>query len=144
MRRGRLGWNALDWATAPGLHFPCAGGKYPDQNAETPDPGSAPNCSGTGQEGNVNPTKTAAELVSALQGLGPPALPPPADGVANTVENTAGATTATGLLPEVIAAGAGGTFGADGQQDGSASDGYWHGYTLIRLIPGGAESPADR
>ena len=38
---GRLGWNALDWATAPGLHFPCAGGKYPDQSTETPDPGSA-------------------------------------------------------------------------------------------------------
>src|SRR5205823_11386142 len=26
---GRLGWNALYWAIAPGVHAPCPGGAYP-------------------------------------------------------------------------------------------------------------------
>ena len=125
MVSGRLGWNALYWATAPGLHFPCAGGAYPDQQKQTPDSGSAPNCSGTGQETSVNPTAAAGQVASVLRGLGAP-LPPP-------VENAVGTTNAAGLLPFVIASGAGGTFGPDGQSDGAASDGYWHGYTIAEV-----------
>jgi len=43
-------------------------------------------------------------------------------------------------LPFVIAAGAGGKFGPDGNATGSASEGYWHGYTIVRLGPGGDPS----
>jgi hypothetical protein len=38
--------------------------------------------------------------------------------------------------PFVVAASAGGKFAADVQSD-SASDGYWHGYTVVRLSPDG-------
>ena len=40
---------------------------------------------------------------------------------------------ATGRLPFVVAASAGGKFGPQGSDDGSASDGYWRGYTLVRI-----------
>ena len=125
---GRLGWNALYWATAPGLHFPCPGGSYPDQLTETPPPGSAPNCTGTGQEAAVNTDAATARVADALRGLG---APPPPEAVSNLVADT----NATGLLPQVVAASAGGTFGPDGQGGGSASDGYWHGYTVVRVAP---------
>jgi hypothetical protein len=39
-------------------------------------------------------------------------------------------------IPFVIASGAGGAFAQDAQ-DTSASNGYWHGYTIVRLSPDG-------
>jgi hypothetical protein len=38
-------------------------------------------------------------------------------------------------IPFVVASSAGGKFGPDGQAQGSAAEGFWHGYTLVRLPP---------
>jgi hypothetical protein len=43
-------------------------------------------------------------------------------------------------VPFVIASSAGGKFAADAQ-DTSASNGYWHGYTIVRLAPPDSEHP---
>jgi hypothetical protein len=55
-------------------------------------------------------------------GAYPSGPPPPINGVSP--------------IPFVIASSAGGKFAADAQ-DTSASNGYWHGYTLVRLSPDG-------
>jgi hypothetical protein len=38
-------------------------------------------------------------------------------------------------IPFLIAASGGGRFGPDGEASGSASDGFWHGYSALRLNP---------
>jgi hypothetical protein len=118
---GRLGWNARYWATAPGLHEPCPGGGYRDTPPQTQTPSCAP---GGGGDTAGAPPASADGVATALRGLGAPRLP-----------ETSGVTgIAGGLLPFVVASGAGGKFGPNGeQQEGSASDGYWHGYSVVRV-----------
>jgi hypothetical protein len=38
-----------------------------------------------------------------------------------------------GLVPNVVAASAGGRFGPQGNEGGAATDGWWHGYTIVRM-----------
>src|SRR5205085_12670785 len=64
----------------------------------------------------------AQPLSDTLQGLGAP--PPP------VVPTNAGGA----AIPFVVAASAGGPFGPDGKGGGSAADGYWRGYSLVRLL----------
>ncbi|MDX6652796.1 MAG: hypothetical protein QOJ38_1577 [Solirubrobacterales bacterium] len=80
---GRLGWNALYWTRAQGVHSPDAGAQYP---TAPPDP---------------------------LNGASP--------------------------IPTVIASSAGGRFNKNAKDSGetTAANGYWHGYTLVRLDPSG-------
>jgi hypothetical protein len=114
---GRLGWNALYWALAPGVHFPCQGGSYPDPTS-SPTLAEASTC-GAAQSGTP---AAASELASSVQSTAAPA-----------------AGGATGSLPFVISASAGGKFGpADNSQPGSSDPAYWHGYSLVRLEPDGA------
>ena len=48
----------------------------------------------------------------------------------------------TGVLPTVIASSAGSRFGPRGDDSGSASQGYWHGYSVVRVPPDGASDPS--
>ncbi|HEX2016662.1 MAG TPA: hypothetical protein VGN69_08200 [Solirubrobacteraceae bacterium] len=125
---GRLGWNALYWTTAPGLHSPCAGDPYPDPRDSAPQATSTPKC---GPTSTATPTApdAANQLAGSLASTAAPAAPA---GCAGTGPNT------TGVLPNVVAASAGGKFGPDGQSSGSAdTQGYWHGYTIMRLDTSG-------
>jgi hypothetical protein len=117
---GRLGWNGLYWATGPGLHSPCQGDSYPDPTTP-PTAGSAPACQAAGATGA--PT-SPQQLSDALAQGGAPS-PPSGDQAAG--QNLSGVT------PFVVAASAGGKFGPDGQSQGTAAQGYWHGFTVIRL-----------
>ncbi|HEX2016729.1 MAG TPA: hypothetical protein VGN69_08545 [Solirubrobacteraceae bacterium] len=130
---GRLGWNGLYWATAPGLHSPCAGDDYPDPS-KVPAAGSAPACGSTGgasgaaTAGAPAPPAPPAQAGDLANTLTSTAAPAPAAGCSGTGENQAG------VLPTVVASTAGGAFGPDGQSSGSADkQGYWHGYTIVRL-----------
>jgi hypothetical protein len=117
---GRLGWNGRYWATAPGVHEPCPGGAYQER---APEPGTRV----CGQSAEADAQGQAQEqLATALDGLSAP--PPP--GV-----DDQGA--AAGLLPAVVAASAGGAFGPDGRTDGPAAQGFWRGYSVVRLDPSG-------
>jgi hypothetical protein len=107
---GRLGWNGLYWTRAPGVHEPCAGGSYQEQ-----------------------PSATAAPLCQA-GGAGSPASGEVGDALANG--GPVGAH-ATGAMPFVVASSAGGPFGPGGENEGSSGNGFWHGYTTVRLEPDG-------
>jgi hypothetical protein len=124
---GRLGWNGRYWATAPGLHEPCPGGAY---QTETPEPGAHACGRSTGEAGVDVPAPEAAtqELAGALGGLGAP-LPP-------EVERAAGIG-GQGVLPFVVAGSAGGRFGPDGGATGTAAQGFWRGYSIVRVDPSG-------
>jgi hypothetical protein len=118
---GRLGWNGLYWLVAPGLHAPCPGGSY---QADPPrDPSQL--C----QASNSGTTEPADEAATALeQGLGAP-VPKPSrvfQDVAGQLAN----------IPVAVAASAGGKFGPDGRGSGSGAQGFWRGYTRIRIFPG--------
>ncbi|MDX6651641.1 MAG: hypothetical protein QOJ38_422 [Solirubrobacterales bacterium] len=128
---GRLGWNGLYYATAPGVHEPCPGGSYP---SAAPDPGTRVPCSATSGASSSapDPSSAAGQLGDSLHGLGAPA--PPQLDPTGAVQSTG----ATGLVPFVVAASAGGQFGpADQPSSGTASEGYWHGYTIVRLAADG-------
>jgi hypothetical protein len=133
---GRLGWNARYWATAPGVHEPCTGGSYQDT---PPAPqqqvcGRSETDAATGQA--PDPAAAADELANgdqlagALEGLGAPPLPAAVD----PREATKGV---AGVLPFVIAGGGGGPLGTTGQSDLRPSEGYWNGYSVVRLDPSG-------
>jgi hypothetical protein len=62
-----------------------------------------------------------------------PGLHTPAPGGAYPSGPPPGAHGAGNVLPFVIASSAGGKFNPQAQNGASASDGYWHGYTVIRL-----------
>ncbi|MGH2957392.1 MAG: hypothetical protein ACRDL6_10405, partial [Solirubrobacterales bacterium] len=103
---GRLGWNGLYYTLAPGLHSPCPGGGHPPPEGPAPQPGAVPDC---GQPGGGD----QPELPET------PELP-----------GQGGA----GALPTLVASGAGGTFGpVNNPVPGDASDGFWHGYSLLHL-----------
>ena len=116
---GRLGWNGRYWAIAPGVHEPCPGGDY----QEVPPASGARVCGQSAGAAGELPAG-AAELAPALGAL---SEPPPAP-VGDTLDGVAG-----GLLPAVVAASAGGKLGLQGQAAGPARDGFWHGYTIVRL-----------
>jgi hypothetical protein len=117
---GRLGWNGLFYTStlAPGLHCPQPGGGYPAAGCS---PASAAEGGGTaGAEDQALST-----LAGALSGVGAPA-PPPTGAQLDA-------------YPTVIAASGGGKFGPqDSPQSGSADQGYWHGYSVVRLLQDGS------
>jgi hypothetical protein len=117
---GRLGWNARYWAHAPGVHEPCQGGGYQD----APSSGGAALCGAPTGEA-PDPSAAADELAVAAGGLGAPAAPEP-----------------NGALPFVIASSVAGPFGPHGEdEDSSPSDGFWHGYTIVRIASDGSFAP---
>ena len=118
MVSGRLGWNGLYWATAPGLHYPCTGERY----TATP-PERAGTCrSGGADDAPAAPALERSEdLAQALRSAGAPLPPDPK--------------AAAGLLPVAVSSGAGGKFGVpDG---GAAGDGFWHGFSIVRVSADG-------
>ena len=122
---GRLGWNGLYWLVAPGLHSPCPGGSY--QEAPPTDPTRL--C----ESSDDDPVAVADDLADELQGLGAPA-PKPSHALRDVAGQLAN-------IPVAIAASAGGKFGPDGTANGTGSQGFWRGYTRIRLVPGGGQPP---
>jgi hypothetical protein len=118
---GRLGWNGLYWALAPGLHEPCPNRGYQEQPSASPDQ----LCGGAGQlPDSSQATKAVADTLTNA------GVKSPVSGVGDVVK----------ALPFAVAASAGGKFGPTGTDSGSASDGYWHGYTLIRVAADGDPS----
>jgi hypothetical protein len=117
---GRLGWNGLYWATEPGLHYPCAGSAYPDPQ-KVPDPGVPPCAQGPAgvPDASETTTKTLGSAEQTTSGAG-------------SSGNLTGK-----VVPFVVAASAGGPFGPAGTDTGRAGDGYWHGYTTVRLAADG-------
>jgi hypothetical protein len=107
---GRLGWNAVYWTLAPGLHQPCPADPFPDPNRPPP-AGEAPNCGGSSSGADAN------GVISST---------------ANEVQKATGGS-AAGAMPTIIAASAGSPYGGEGNVSGSARDGYWHGYTMVHL-----------
>jgi hypothetical protein len=136
---GRLGWNGLYWTTAPGLHQPCAGDAYPDPR-KAPILGQETPCSqSTGQvPGSSQALGQAQQLAAALQNGGPVSAP---------TDCTGQGANPTTTVPFVVASGAGGKFASDAPGPGSgpgsqyadqrSNQGYWHGYTIIRLDKSG-------
>jgi hypothetical protein len=127
---GRLGWNGLYYTStvAPGLHCPQPGGSYP---------GGV--CSPTAPDQASGATAQTSQAASGAQALVGQAL---SNGGA-----PAGAPTdqALGAYPTVVAASAGGKSGpADNPSSGSADQGYWHGYSLIRIEPDGSVNVEQR
>jgi hypothetical protein len=128
---GRLGWNGLYWALAPGVHDPCPGGGYPNPS-DVPDLGHIHPCSSQvggadGANGAVDSAETLAAGISA-------GTNPPTDRCSGEGANQ------TGTVPYVVASSAGGKFAGDGPAqntsaagDPRADQGYWHGYTIVRL-----------
>jgi hypothetical protein len=133
---GRLGWNGRYWATSPGVHSPCPGDSYLE-DTEYPRPGEVP-CE-QAASGTEEIDKASAQLANALQGLGPP--PPPGQGEVPLPDpGILPDTRLQGLLPMVVASSAGGRFGPNGTEGGTgqtAGDGWWHGYTIVRMDASG-------
>ena len=125
---GRLGWNGRYWATAPGVHEPCPGDPY---QADPPQPGARACGRGTGEAGVEPPApeQAAADLAQELGGLG---VSVPAE-----VERATGVG-GTEVLPFVVAGSAGGHFNRTATDD--AADGYWRGYSIVRLDASGDPS----
>jgi hypothetical protein len=121
---GRVGWNALYWTTAAGLHCPGPGDTPPDPSAV---PTANQSCSAASSQVAAahDPVGQAQQLASTIQGTAPPAAP---SGCTGSGDNS------SGVIPNVIASSAGGKFGpADSSAQGSANQGFWHGYTVVRL-----------
>jgi hypothetical protein len=125
---GRLGWNGLYWIEAPGLHSPCPGQPYQQQAPTDP--------TNTCQGGDAA-LSNADKVAQALQGLGAQ-VPPPS----RTVQELTGSLLTP--IPVAVAASAGGKFGPDGSAGGSAADGFWHGYSLVRLFSNGSSFVEQR
>jgi hypothetical protein len=118
---GRVGWNALYYTAVAGVHTPCPGGSYPS----APPDGPAPTCV---------PAQGADAATKAAQDAAGNALQAGAAGDPGAITAGQGA---TGTLSTVIAASAGVGFGPDANDTGKATDGYWHGYSNVRLDPDG-------
>ncbi|HEX2087853.1 MAG TPA: hypothetical protein VHF89_19360, partial [Solirubrobacteraceae bacterium] len=134
MVSGRLGWNGRYFATAPGLHFPCPNGEYP---TGAPPRGAAPDCSADTtavDQARAQAGAAAEQAADAVQSLNPPDAPQPLPVAPDAEEQLAQVTgTVTGLVDFVVASGGGGRLA---NERGEAGDGFWHGYTLVRLMPG--------
>ena len=126
---GRLGWNGRYWTTSPGVHSPCIGEDY-KRDHDAPEPGDRP-CT---QQANTDEVDEATEqLADALQGLGPPPAPGGGDAPPLPDPGVLPNTGLQGLIPMVVASSAGGRFGPNGTSGGQAQDGWWHGYTIVRM-----------
>ena len=101
---GHMGWNGLYYTFAPSLHYPQPGGEHPDSTNPP---------SGPGDDRAPDPGPLPVDLPdqSELSGESP----------------------VSGVLPTVIASSAGGRFGPRGEDEGTASEGYWHGYSVVRV-----------
>jgi hypothetical protein len=132
---GRLGWNGRYWVRAPGVHAPCSGEAYRHDD-DYPKPDDRP-CAEQTAAADDPSARVNERLANALQGLGAPA--PPGEGQAPGPVPTEGdlAANVQGLLPVVVASSAGGQFGPNGTEGGPASNGWWHGYTVIRMDKSG-------
>jgi hypothetical protein len=122
---GRLGWNGLYYTSAPGLHCPQADGSYPDPSTACSP--TAPAGTGSAEQQVLDSAGSGlATLAGALGGLGAPEPGPTNDQL--------------GAYPTIIAASAGAPFGPPDQpaSGSSADQGYWHGYTRVRLLPSGS------
>src|SRR5204863_1470200 len=76
----------------------------------------------------------ADQVAQTLQGLNPPtSVPKPSKTLADQTGQLA--------IQVAVSACAGGKWGPDGSADGTAAQGYWHGYTLIRLFTDGRRYP---
>ncbi|MDX6633148.1 MAG: hypothetical protein QOG26_1153, partial [Solirubrobacterales bacterium] len=115
---GKLGWQGRYWALAPGLHTPCPGSTYvPDRKA--PAIGTIPTCSQT-PAGAPDPGQAAAD-------------------VQKTASEALGQLGGIGALPFVVASNAGGRFDefAERGNQTTSENGFWRGYTIVRLDPSG-------
>jgi hypothetical protein len=121
---GRLGWNGRYWACAPGLHFPPPGSGYHEDA-----PATTAGCQSTGQSGGPDAEAATAQVAETMHGLGAPAPPTPSSALGAVGAN---------LLPTVVASSAGGKLA---EPSGAAKDGYWHGYSVIRLSSDGSFAP---
>jgi hypothetical protein len=130
---GRLGWNGRFWATSAGVHHPCPDGAYVHDD-DAPEPDSAP-CEDDTAAVNDPANRAGAELADVLQGLNAPAPPGEDDVTALTGEEPDSGL--QGVVPMVVAASAGGRFGPNGNEGGVAADGWWHGYTVVRMDESG-------
>ncbi|HEX2016741.1 MAG TPA: hypothetical protein VGN69_08605, partial [Solirubrobacteraceae bacterium] len=122
---GHLGWNALYWAVAAGVHQPCPGSDY----QAAPDPAGPVTCTPATAAGAPAPAGSpdaAATLADTIQGIGAPAPPSAATGA-----SPAG----TGMLPFLITGTAGHPL--DNGGSGTSQQGYWHGYSIVRLDKSG-------
>jgi hypothetical protein len=129
---GRLGWNGLYYTStvAPGLHCPQPGGSYPGGACSATTPDQAAGASGQASQA-TGQAQAQAQVSQALSNGGAPAGAP-TDQV-------------LGAYPTVVAASAGGKFGpADNPSSGSADQGFWHGYSVIRVEPDGAVNVEQR
>jgi hypothetical protein len=117
---GRLGWNGVYYTFAPGVHCPQPGQSQPDPDHP---PAAPADCAGGAAQAQSSVSAAENQLAQTLVGTGAPASP------GNLLSSYA----------TVIAASAGGKFGpADQPSSGSAADGYWHGYSIIRIEHDGA------
>lgn len=141
---GRIGWNALYWATAPGVHEPCPGAPYPDPSSPPALGTRSCDVSASGpvaqaDERSYDAQKQALQRVAdALAPLGAPPPPVGPQHVPDPTAATAGAL--PHVLPFVVASSAGGKFAADAANT-AAANGYWQGYTVVRLAADG--DPAE-
>jgi hypothetical protein len=118
---GRMGQATRYWATAPGVHEPCAGQPYQDT---TPEPGTR-----VCNRDTAGAQSAAETLDDTLAGLGAPS--PAASGGDPLAD-------ATGVLPFVVAANASGPLGAGVPGERlDARDGYWNGYSVVRVPAAG-------
>jgi hypothetical protein len=109
---GSLGWNGRYWATAPGVHAPCFGDPYREV---PPEPGTR-ECENT----------PSAHLPIAASGA--PAPPEALAEPYSQAQAAANDLSGVGLLPFVVASGAGGKLAGT-----EAPDGFWHGYSIVRV-----------
>ena len=129
---GRLGWNGLYYTLAAGLHYPCVGDPHPDPNQKPPE-ASDSLCAEGASDAPTDEAPSApgaSELAEALRDLGAP-LPPAVESTIGTTEGLQRA------MPTLVSASAGGRFGPEGTEDGTASAGFWHGYGIMRIRPDG-------
>ena len=132
---GRLGWNGRYWATAPGVHEPCPDAAYQPDEA-VPEPGTRA-CGRSTGDLPVDPQgggdQAGGELAATLGGLDAPALPAQAEPVTDAAGVASGL---AGVLPFVVSSAAGGRFNETATST-AARDGFWSGYSVIRLDASG-------
>jgi hypothetical protein len=114
---GRIGWNALYYALAPGVHEPCPGGRYPGGP-----PDSAHVCNQPTSAPAVKAPGAVEDVSRSLGAAGVEAPPAPVVDTGSVAPRT---------LPFVVASGAGGKMADPGAEGG------WHGYSIVRLDASG-------
>jgi hypothetical protein len=123
---GRLGWNGLYWIRAPGVHTPCPGQGY---QTDSPDDVTQL-CAAS----NSDAVGRSDDLARTLEGTLGREVPKPSGALRDAAGGLA-------KIPVAVAGSAGGPFGPDGTGSGSGSQGFWRGYTRIRLFPDRKHEP---